>query len=106
MLFLSSSSTGRPDAEDRSRGRFSVEEENYHKQVRRTVEHLRRGRAIYLSVHGQDGKVDTAAYALWTLKSADWQADDTTNVVAVFFVWRTTVLTTIGPAQATGLLRK
>jgi N-acyl-D-amino-acid deacylase len=71
--------------EARRRG-FAVDEENLHAQLDHTAAHLHRGLENYQSGQGQGGRVDTAAWALWTLDEGGRGADETTAAVAGYLI--------------------
>lgn len=72
-------------AEARRRG-FTVDAENFQRQLDHTAAHLKRGRKDYLRGKGQGGRVLTAGYALWTLEAGDRTGDETTAAVASFLL--------------------
>ena len=71
--------------EARSRG-FSIDEENYRRQLQHTFDHLDRSRDRFLEGKGTGGKADTAGYALWTLAAGEWPDDETTAAVAEYLL--------------------
>jgi N-acyl-D-amino-acid deacylase len=72
-------------AELRKRG-FTVDEENFTRQLDHTAKHLARGQKAYLSGSGQGGKVLTAGYALWMLEAGGRTADELTASVTHFLL--------------------
>lgn len=72
-------------AEAKNRG-YEVDAENFTRQIKHTVDHLKRGRKSYLEGKGQGGRVLTAGYAMWTLEAGAWQADETTAAVNSFLL--------------------
>ena len=71
--------------EARSRG-LQLDMPNLHQQVRRTQEHLERGKADYRQGKGQGGGVDTAGYALSALSAAGVPRNETTDAVAHYLL--------------------
>ncbi len=71
--------------EARRRG-FSVDEKNLREQFDHTEAHLRRGLENYRNGQGQGGRVDTAAWALWTLDEGSRSRDETTAAVAGYLL--------------------
>lgn len=69
----------------RARG-FEINHDNLVQQVKRTIEHLRRGEAQYKLGQGQGGRVDTAGYALWGLSAVQWPRDSTTAAVTEYLL--------------------
>jgi hypothetical protein len=67
-------------AEARRRG-FTIDQENFDRQIQHTAAHLDRGRSDYLEGRGQGGKSDTAGYALWTLQQGGFAASETIDPV-------------------------
>jgi N-acyl-D-amino-acid deacylase len=72
-------------AEARKRG-FTVDLDNFQRQLTHTAAHLERGRKKYLEDSGQGGKVITAGYALWTLEAGQRPPDETTAAVTHFLL--------------------
>ena len=72
-------------AEARERG-FTVDPDNFQRQLAHTAAHLERGRKKYLEGCGQGGKVITAGYALWTLEAGEQNPDETTAAVTHFLL--------------------
>ena len=71
----------------RSRG-FPVDSEHLKQQLQFTADFLSRNKQRYREGEGQNGQVDTAGYALWTLDRGGWNPDDTTAAVAEYFLIR------------------
>lgn len=71
----------------RSRG-FSIDVDNYTRQIQFTADFLTRNKERYKDGEGQGGQVDTAGYALWTLNNGGWKPDDTTAAVAEYLLLR------------------
>ncbi len=71
----------------RSRG-FPVDSEHLKEQLQFTADFLSRNVQRYREGEGQNGQVDTAGYALWTLDHAGWKPDDTTAAVAEYLLIR------------------
>jgi hypothetical protein len=71
----------------RSRG-FPVDYEHLQQQLQFTAEFLARNKHRYREGEGQNGQVDTAGYALWTLDKGGWNPDDTTAAVAEYLLQR------------------
>ena len=71
----------------RSRG-FVVDSELLKHQIQFTADFLSRNKQRYREGEGQNGQVDTAGYALWTLERGGWKPDDTTGAVAEYFLIR------------------
>jgi N-acyl-D-amino-acid deacylase len=71
----------------RNRG-FSIDEADFKAQLDHTAAHLKRGAESYRNGIGQGGKADTAGWAMWTLETGGWKADDTTSVVAEYLLSR------------------
>lgn len=71
----------------RSRG-FSIDEDNFNKQVQFTADFLTRNKDRYREGEGQGGQVDTAGYALWALDNGGYRPDETTAAVAEYFLLR------------------
>jgi Squalene-hopene cyclase C-terminal domain len=71
----------------RSRG-FPVDSEHLKAQLQFTADFLSRNKQRYREGEGQNGQVDTAGYALWTLDRGGWQPDDTTTAVAEYLLVR------------------
>ncbi len=69
----------------RSRG-LKVDMANLHQQVKRTLEHLKRGEADYRQGKGQGGGVDTSAYALMALAAAKVPPNETTDAVVHYLL--------------------
>jgi len=69
--------------EVKSRG-FTIDEDEYHRQLEHTAKHLKRGYKSYVAGKGQGGRGDTAGYALWTLAAGNWPADEVTAAVAAY----------------------
>lgn len=65
---------------------FEIDTENYERQVRHTVTHLRKGKKNYAEGKGQGGGVDTAGYALWTLEVGDYPVDPIVDAVTHFLL--------------------
>jgi squalene cyclase len=65
---------------------FKVDEENLSAQLRYTAESLERGKKAYQEGRGQGGRTATAGYALWTLETGGWKADETTAAVVDFLI--------------------
>lgn len=72
-------------AEVQRRG-FSIDKENFERQLRHTAAHLKRGQENYRKGRGPGGKVITAGYALWTLEAGGRKADDSTAAVTSFLL--------------------
>ncbi len=70
-----------------SRG-FVADSEHLKQQLQFTADFLSRNKERYREGEGQNGQVDTAGYALWTLDRGDWRPDDTTAAVAEYFLIR------------------
>lgn len=68
------------------RSGFAIDEKNYQAQLKHTAAFLEEGRDAYLKGRGQGGKTATAGYALWTLETGGWKADETTSAVAEFLL--------------------
>ena len=71
--------------EARKRG-FTIDDENFKRQMGHTESHLERGREDYLAGRGQGGKVLTAGYALWALEAGGRTRNDTTTAVVRFLL--------------------
>ncbi len=65
---------------------FKVDTNNYERQIKHTVTHLRKGKKNYAEGKGQGGGVDTAGYALWTLEVGDYPADPIVDAVTHFLL--------------------
>lgn len=65
---------------------FTVDDENYQRQIDHTYAHLERNRDRYTAGKGTGGKADTAGYALWALTAGERDADATTEAVAEFLL--------------------
>ncbi len=65
---------------------FTIDDENFNRQVQHTVKHLERGRKAYQEGKGQGGRVVTAGYALWALESAGQQPNDLTAAVTNYLL--------------------
>ena len=72
-------------SEVRKRG-FSIDEENFERQLEHTAAYLEQGKDKYLAGKGQGGKVLTAGYALWTLEAGGRKPDEITAAVAHFLL--------------------
>ena len=72
-------------AEVRKRG-FTIDEENFERQLQHTSAHLESGKQSYLDGRGQGGKVVTAGYALWALEAGGRTPDETTAAVTGFLI--------------------
>ncbi len=71
----------------RSRG-FPVDSEHLKVQLQFTADFLSRNKQRYREGEGQNGQVDSAGYALWTLDRGGWKPDDTTTSVAEYLLVR------------------
>ncbi len=71
----------------RSRG-FPVDSEHIKTQLQFTADFLSRNKQRYREGEGQNGQVDTAGYALWTLDRAGWKPEETTTAVAEYLLIR------------------
>jgi len=71
----------------RTRG-FPVDSGHLKEQLQFTSDFLSRNAQRYREGEGQNGQVDTAGYALWTLDHAGWKPDDTTAAVAEYLLIR------------------
>ena len=71
----------------RSRG-FPVDSEHLKAQLQFTADFLSRNKQRYREGEGQNGQVDTAGYALWTLGHSGWKPDDTTTAVTEYLLIR------------------
>jgi hypothetical protein len=69
----------------RDRG-FAIDEKELKGQVQFTADFLAKNRKRYLQGRGQGGQVETAGWAMRTLEHGDWQADETTDAVAHYFL--------------------
>lgn len=69
----------------RDRG-FPADAEFLETQLQFTADFLAKNKDRYLEGKGQGGQVDMAGYALWTLESAAWPADETTNAVTEYLL--------------------
>ena len=65
---------------------YSIDEEHLQAQLKFTAAFLAKNKSRYLEGKGQGGQADTAGYAIWTLASGAWPADDTTAAVAEYFL--------------------
>ncbi len=65
---------------------FQVDQVNLQHQLSHTHEYLSEGLADYQEGKGQGGQVDTAGYAILTLKAGDWPADDVTAAVVEYLL--------------------
>ncbi|MBS0210954.1 MAG: hypothetical protein JSS27_18575 [Planctomycetes bacterium] len=65
---------------------FAVDKKLWQEQVDHTAAFLAKNRDRYRQGRGQGGHIDMAGYALWTLDTARWPADETTAAVAEFFL--------------------
>ncbi len=72
-------------SEARRRG-FEIDRENFADQLQRAIKHLKGGKKQYAEGRGQGGRVDTAAWGLWSLESGDYKPDETTAAVAHFLL--------------------
>ena len=71
----------------RSRG-FPVDSEHLKAQLQFTADFLSRNKQRYREGEGQNGQVDTAGYALWTLDRGGWKPDESTTSVAEYLLIR------------------
>ena len=71
----------------RTRG-FPIDSAHLKEQLQFTADFLSRNVQRYREGEGQNGQVDTAGYALWTLDHAGWKPDDTTVAVAEYLLIR------------------
>jgi uncharacterized protein (TIGR02246 family) len=67
---------------------FEVNSEIYRSQIDWTAQFLKRNEERYLEGKGQGGQVDTAGYALWTLLTGEYPADELTTAVAHYLLVR------------------
>jgi hypothetical protein len=65
---------------------FAVDEENVQAQLKRTAEFLEGNKEGYRKGRGQGGRSATASYALWTLETGGWKADETTAAVVEYLL--------------------
>lgn len=65
---------------------FEVDTNNYERQIKHTVAHLRKGESNYAQGKGQGGGVDTAGYALWTLEAGQYPVDHIIDAVTHFLL--------------------
>ena len=65
---------------------FEVNSENYERQIKHTIAHLRKGKENYAQGKGQGGGVDTAGFALWTLEVGEYSADPIVDAVTNFLL--------------------
>ncbi len=72
-------------AEAQKRG-FSIDKENFQKQLEHTSAHLERGKKKYLEGRGQGGQVISAGYALWALEAGGYAPDDLTAAVVHYLL--------------------
>jgi N-acyl-D-amino-acid deacylase len=72
-------------AEARRSG-FEIDEAVFKRQLKHTLDHLKRGEKNYKEGKGQGGRTLTAGYALWALEAGEHEPDQTTAAVAHFLV--------------------
>jgi hypothetical protein len=72
-------------AEARKSG-FEIDDAVFKRQLKHTLDHLKRGEKNYREGKGQGGRTLTAGYALWALEAGEHQPDETTAAVAHFLV--------------------
>lgn len=65
---------------------FAIDDVNLDRQLKHTLDHLKRGQKNYLAGKGQGGKVITAGYALLALETGGHVADDTTTAVTSYLL--------------------
>ncbi len=65
---------------------FEIDTNNYERQIKHTIAHLRKGKKNYADGKGQGGGVDTAGYALWTLEVGQYPADHIVDAVTHFLL--------------------
>ena len=71
----------------RSRG-FAIDEQELSEQIKFIAEFLGKSREAFAAGKGTGGQADTAGYALWTLSSLAYPADETTTAVAEYLLLR------------------
>lgn len=69
----------------RTRG-FSIDREHLQRHLEHIAGFLRKNAENYREGRGTGGQADTAGYALWTLESGGWTADDVTAAVAEYLL--------------------
>ena len=65
---------------------FEVDAKNLDRQLKHTLDHLKRGKKQYEEGKGQGGRVLTAGYALWALEAGKHKPDDTTALVTQYLL--------------------
>ncbi len=69
----------------RTRG-FAIDEEHLQRHLEHIAGFLGKNAENYREGRGTGGQADTAGYALWTLESGGWPADDVTAAVAEYLL--------------------
>lgn len=65
---------------------FEVDANNLDRQLKHTLDHLKRGKNQYEEFKGQGGRVLTAGYALWALEAGKHKPDETTALVTQYLL--------------------
>lgn len=65
---------------------FKVDAKNLNRQLKHTLDHLKRGKKQYEEGKGQGGRVLTAGYALWALEAGKHKPDETTALVTQYLL--------------------